>query len=306
MSYYWGSVWNCPSSGSTGIPSCLHQERSYLLAALASEETRIQQLTQSLEAARAKLKAAQEAQEPAATDLAVTLKKAAAGLARKIKRSQRNEKAMVKNLAAVTARMGTLQQHQWRRAYYEYNQRAQFFGMGGLGMMDMQGGLNVAPHEAAPTLNYYPEMPFRPVMPRLVPTQMPPTPVIQPQSAITFDDPWGPTLDTSVYGQSRQHHFWAQALADLDAVSPLTQGPRSSRGVAGSPWNFEPAQQERKARSMSLPAASSGKASAGAGSSCGIGEQDDEGGPKKGMGLGYRLSLVDYTGAGIRLKEKVM
>src|ERR1700722_19893628 len=122
MSYYWAIPGPSPAPTTfsvMGSQSSLHQERSYLLSALAAEESREEQLTFSLDATRQRLAAADYAE--GSVDEVEKLKKAVTGIARKLKRSQKSRKAMINNLTAVTSRMKILEQHQWRRAQFEYN-----------------------------------------------------------------------------------------------------------------------------------------------------------------------------------------
>src|SRR5271170_6068753 len=120
MSYYWAIPGPSPTPTTfsiMGSQSSLHQERAYLLSALAAGESRGEQLTFSLDAARQKLAAADHAE--GAVDEVKKLKKVVTGLARKLKRSQKSRNAMINNLAAVTSRMKMLEQHQWRKAQFE-------------------------------------------------------------------------------------------------------------------------------------------------------------------------------------------
>src|SRR3954447_10760764 len=100
MSYYWAIPGPNPTPTTfsvMGSQSSLHQERAYLLSALAAEESRGEQLTFSLDAARQKLAAADHGE--GSVDEVEKLKKAVTGIARKLKRIQKSRKAMINNLA---------------------------------------------------------------------------------------------------------------------------------------------------------------------------------------------------------------
>jgi hypothetical protein len=103
--------------------SSLQQERSYLLSALATEESGAEHIALTLKTTRAKLQIA-EAQEDSAA-VARNLRKTMAAMTRKLKKCHRNEQAMANNLAAVTARMQILEQNQWRKAQLDHSERMQ-------------------------------------------------------------------------------------------------------------------------------------------------------------------------------------
>ena len=102
--------------------SSLQTERQYLLTALANEETRAENLIHQLEQTRSKLR---DLPEDAPREAIQSLKKTAASLVRRLKRCQRGEKAMVNNLAALTASLQAANNEKWRRAEFQNRQRMQ-------------------------------------------------------------------------------------------------------------------------------------------------------------------------------------
>lgn len=195
MAYSWGSpapvipfiVDHCYSS--------LHQERSYLLSALAAEESRYEYLSRTLENTRAKLQIV-EAQEDSA---AVTkkLRKGVTAITRKLKRSRKCERAMANNLAAVTAHMHMLEQHHWRKAQLEYSQMMQLTPIAGMAL-GLQG-MTLEP-SLCPSYDY-------PFMPQSsIPYAMPPldfalpslpsNPSWQPELLVGAENIWDTQLPT--------------------------------------------------------------------------------------------------------------
>lgn len=180
--------------------SGLHHERSYLLSALASEESRAEKLTRSLEATRVKLMTAQADQDH---EGAAGLRKIAASITRRLKKCQDNERAMTNNLAAVTSRMQFLEQHQWRRAQFECSQRMQISPIDELGLgfqgMTLEPPVSssfACPHSPYPP-TFYAMSPFGATMPAL-----PAPPMLQPQRMMSIESTWDTPLPTP-----HQQHF---------------------------------------------------------------------------------------------------
>lgn len=197
MSYYWaipGPILAPTCYSVMGGQSSLHQERAYLLSALAAEESREEQLTFSLDATRKKLAAAEYEED--SPDAVKSLKKTVTGLARELKRSKKNQKAMISNLAAVTSRMQMLEQHQWRRAQFEYNQRCQFHFLNDMNM-NMQNLTLVSP--ITPSHQYQSQSPISPQTPGFA-YPVPPTSMPNIQWTPNYRDGWG-SLYTPFYAQ---------------------------------------------------------------------------------------------------------
>ena len=93
----------------------LQQERSYLLSAIATEESRAERMTRNFEMIRAKMQRA-EANEHSAKTVG-DLKKAAAAIIRKLRKCYKSEQAMANNLAAVTTRIEMLEEQKTQVAY---------------------------------------------------------------------------------------------------------------------------------------------------------------------------------------------
>ena len=277
--------------------SSLHQERAYILSALASEESRSEQFTLTLESLRKKLGKAEQSED--GPNLVANLKKAIATLLRKSKRSQKNQKAMVNNLAAVTSRMQMLEQHQWRRAQFEYSQQAQFSSINGIAMGMQDLGL-VSPMTSG--FACHSQTPISPFLQTFTP-QLPSTPFIPPQAAVSFRHPFGSPLYSPFYEQPRGHYptdqGWQQNVIDY---SPWTLPPTSD-----SVGNR--AQAPRPVRSMSLPAVQRSSSQRIASSLVRIREGEDEAisptSQKSSTDLGRRLSLVGGASAGLRLQRRV-
>jgi hypothetical protein len=312
MSYYWA----LPSAAGPVPPpsfhspmhthSSLHQERLYLLSALANEESRGEQLTQSLSRTNAKLKAVTESSEPD-SDAAKNLKKAALALHRKLRRSQKSQKAMIANLASVMERVQSLERSQWRRAHAQYSQQSLLPNVDAL-TMNMQNMELVSP--VTPSYVYTSQTPISPYTPSFNPYVLPSTPVIRPQDVITYGEPspWGSPIYTPFY---EQQYGWGHGQTHMQTEKQFS-GPEWQHDPAIYPsardYSHDTAQQHPEsgsnARAMSLPAHR--RSSWWRRSSIeGIGENGVESispkSTKSAMELGRRLSLVGGAGAGIRM-----
>src|SRR5204862_2914288 len=124
-----------------------------------------------------------------------SLKKAVAGLTRKLKRSQKSQKAMINNLAAVTSRMQILEQYQWRRAQFEYNQRCQFPFLNDINM-NMQNLTLISPIRQ--NHQYQCQSLIGPQTPGLV-HPVPPRPMLNAQWTTNHADGWASPLYTPSY-----------------------------------------------------------------------------------------------------------
>jgi hypothetical protein len=228
--------------------SSLHQERSYLLLALATEESRAEHLSRCLETITTKLKTV-EAHEDS-TDAVGNLRKAAAAMNRKLRKCYRSERAMVNNLAAVTACMQMLEQHQWRKAQFDYSKRIQQMPVFGTG----QGlhELTLAP--LIPPAYSYPCTPCPPssfAMSPLTPTypSMPATPMLQPQTLPSMENVWNAPMSTPYYEQFQM---------PLDTSTPYNT-PQPGMHALWQPVGFHPSPQTtykeplKQARTLSLP-----------------------------------------------------
>ena len=300
MSYYWAIPGPTPTMtpySIMGNQSSLHQERAYLLSALASEESRGEQLTFSLNAIRKRLAAAEHAD--GSTEAVRSLKKAATGLARKLKRSQKSLKAMINNLTAVASRMQMLEQHQWRRAQFAYNQRSRFPLLNDM-HMNMQNHTLVSP--ITPTHQYQTQSPISPQTPGFT-HPVPLTPVPNVQWATSYGNGWGSPLYTPFYAQQYERPQPAnQEPLRIMQYASLDEGI-SWRNVDYSRIAGQPSDSQRL-RAMSLPVVQLG-ANAVQKSSW-ISREEDEGiSPKSGMNLARRLSLIGGGSSGLRLERLV-
>jgi hypothetical protein len=296
MSYYWAIPGPSPAPTTLfamGSQSSLHRERAYLLSALAAEESRGEQLTFSLDAARQRLAAADRATN--SVDDVKKLKKAVTSIARKLKRSQKCRKAMVNNLAAVTSRMTMLEQHQWRRAQFEYNRRTQLPSFDDT-TMTMQNLTLASP--ITPDYHYRMQSPISPQMLGLVyPVPLSPLPNIQ----------WGVTSGGD-WGSSLYIPFYAQPYGCPQASSQrLLQPTQHPSPIEGPLWrNVEysrfPGQaiDPRHQRTMSLPTVQRRASWARKGPWESSGE-DEAASPMSGINPARRLSLVGEACVGLRL-----
>ena len=309
MSYYWAvppGFSTASANSALSGHSSLHQERAYLLSALASEESRMEQLTVSLDSVKHKLIDTESGSNPDPEE-AARLKRVIRGLTRKLERSQKSQKAMVNNLAAVTSRMVMMEQHQWRKAQYEYEQRSYVPLMNSFGYNMPNTGLAspmMTPYASFPqpvvspfsaTQIYSPMMPMTPM----------PNPIQTPQENPGVLEQWGSPLYTPFYGQShgrhavqgsanethyevpsvptywppQAHHVPAQALRTTSLPTPRIERRRTI-GVDGGQRgiNDSPREDEEPISPKSMP--------------------------NLGSGLGGRLSLVDGASAGLRLQRK--
>ena len=180
--------------------SSLHQERSYLLSALAREESRAEHMNGTLETIRAKLQMAQADQGSA--EAIGNLKKAVMAISRKLKKCYKSERAMANNLAAVTARMQILEQHQWRKAQSEYSQRMQQMPISGvaLGLQEMTLESRMSPAYGYPCTPYPPTPYTIDPLSATLPS-MPATPFLQPQSTMNMEMGWNTPLPMPHYNQ---------------------------------------------------------------------------------------------------------
>jgi hypothetical protein len=179
--------------------SSLHHERSYLLSALATQESRAEYLTRALESAKAKLQIARAEEDSA--DATANLKKAAAAITKKLKKCQKNQRAMANNLAAVTTLMQMLEQHRWRKAQFEYShnrQRAPLYEMT-LGIQDINLDPTIRPTYGYP-FTPYPPAAYTPSLPIAPLPSMPATPLLQPQPMINMEHAWNMPLPMPCYG----------------------------------------------------------------------------------------------------------
>jgi hypothetical protein len=289
MSYYWAIPGPSPAPSAysvIGSQSSLHQERAYLLSALAAEESRGEQLTFSLDAAKKKLAVTEYAEGSA--DAVKSLKKAVTGLARKLKRSQKSQKAMISNLAAVTSRMQMLELHQWRRAQFEYNQQSQLPLRNDINL-NMQNLTLVSP--ITPTYQYQAQSPISPQTPRFA----------HPMTG--YGDGWGSPLYTPFYVQP-----YERAQATNQEQLQIMENPSPNYGAL---WrNVEYARTLGEAsgsqpmRTRSLPVVKERASWALKGSRT-IGEEDEGISPKSGLNLARRLSLIGGASSGLRLGKLV-
>lgn len=296
MSYYWAIPGPTPAPtcySIVGGQSSLHQERAYLLSALAAEESRAEQLTFSLDATRTRLAAAEhEEDSPKAVK---TLKKAVTGLGRELKRSQKSQKAMISNLAAVTSRMQMLEQHQWRRAQFEYSQRPHFPFLNDMNM-NMQNLNLVSPITLGH--QYQAQSPISPQTPGFAhPALQTPMPNIH--WTTNYTNGWSSPLYTPFYGQPYER---------FPEQQPITQYPPSNEEASWRSVDYvsqsDQPSDSRHLRTMSLPVLQRGASSVHKDSPIST-EEDDEISPKSGMNLGRRLSLIGGASSGLRLERLI-
>jgi hypothetical protein len=275
-----------------GGQSSLHQERAYLFSALAAEESREEQLTFSLHATREKLAAAEHEDS---TEAVKSLKKAVTGLARKLKRSQKSQKAMINNLAAVTSRMQILEQHQWRRAQFEYNQRCQFLFLNDINM-NMQNLTLISPIRQSH--QYQSQSPISPQTPGFA-HPVPPRPMPNAQWTTNHADGWASPLNTQSYAQPYERLEAASQAQQLIKQYPPPNQEASRRNVeyASRPGQ---ASGSRCLRTMSLPLVQRGTSPVQKDSWIG---REDAVSPKSGMNLARRLSLVGGCEFGVEVRK---
>lgn len=208
--------------------SSLHQERSYLLSALAAEESRLEHMTRNLESTRAKLKIAEAHPDSAAA--VGSLKKAAAAVTRKLKKCRKSERAMTDNLAAVTARFRMLEQHQWRKAHFEDPQRTQQMSMYGIAL-DLQEMRLESP--ISPAYGYlctpYPPTSYTMSPLSATPPSMPVTPILQPQSTMGMQSAWDTPLPTPYHPRFQSMFAVDTPFETPQAVAPVSLQSREIR-----------------------------------------------------------------------------
>lgn len=103
--------------------STLHQERLYLLQALAEEEGRGERFMRALETLKTKL----ENYDPADTQVSARkLKTAIKSVRHKIGRCQYRERALSANLANVVGQMEGAKRYQWRSAHQQYGHQSRY------------------------------------------------------------------------------------------------------------------------------------------------------------------------------------
>ena len=299
MSYYWAIPGPSPAPTTysvMGAQSSLHQERTYLLSALAAEESRGEQLTFSLYGARQKLAAAEYG--GGAADEVKSLKKAVTGLERKRRRSQENAKAMINNLAAVASRMQMLEQHQWPRAQFEYNQRSQLSQFNDINT-SMQNLALVSP--ITPNYQHLAQSPISPQTPGFAnPIALTPGPAMQ--WASTYGDGWGSPLYTPFYTPPYEQNQGVNQVQFQVMPNPLpSEDLLRDVQYAGLPGQ---ASDSQHLRAMSLPMLEHRVSWAGKSSSVSNAENEAIS-PKSGMNLARRLSLIGRASAGLRLGKKV-
>jgi hypothetical protein len=299
MSYYWTIPGPSPAPTTfsvMGSQSSLHQERAYLLSALAAEESRGEQLTFSLDAARQRLATADHME--GSVDELKKLKKAVTGIARKLKRSQKSRKAMINNLAAVTSRMEMLEQHQWRKAQFEYSRRTQLPSFDDT--MNMQNLTLASP--ITPGYQYQMQSPISPQTPGLVhPVPLCAMPNIQ--WCTTAGGGWGSPLYTPFYAQPYE---WPQVscqgpLQTMQHPSPIDES--LWRNVDYSRHSGQAFDSQHQ-RTMSLPTIPQRASWARKGSRK-INGEDEAMSPMSDINLARRLSLIGGASAGLRLEKLV-
>jgi hypothetical protein len=189
MAYSWGLPGPTLSFVADHRYSALQQERSYLLSALAAEESRAEHFIRALQSHKAKLQTAESDQDSA--EAVRNLRKASAAITRKLKKCHKSERAMANNLAAVTCRMQMLEQHQWRKAQFEYSQRMQrtpMYGMA-LGLQEMTLASPMSPAYGYPCTPY-PARSYAMSSPSGTLPSMPATPLLQPQQMVSMENAW--------------------------------------------------------------------------------------------------------------------
>lgn len=296
MSYYWSIPGSnaAPTYSIIGGQSSLHQERAYLLSALAAEESRGEQLTFSLDAARERLAAAEQAEDSA--DAVKNLKKMVTSLSSKLKRSQKSQKAMVNNLAAVTSRMQMLEQHQWRRAQFEYDQRSQLPSLANINT-NMRNVSLVSP--MTPSYQYQVHSPISPQTPGFA-HSVPLTSMPDTVWATTYADGWGSPLYTPFYAQP-----YERTQAMNQGPLQMMQYPSQNDEALWRNVDYSSnAGQAPERPSLSPPVVQ--RSASWAGTDCRTSRGEDEAiSPKSGMHLARRLSLMGGASSGLRLEKLV-
>lgn len=173
--------------------SSLHQEHSYLLSALAKEESRLAHLSRTRESVRAKLVIA-EAHGSSAEEVG-RLKKAVAAISRKLKQCHKSERAMADNLSAVSERIRMLELHQWQKASFEYSQKMYQTPTHGmvLGFPEMTLELPISPACMYGWTVYSPMSCTMPSV-NIALSSMPGSPLLQSQSMVNVGNAWNTPL----------------------------------------------------------------------------------------------------------------
>lgn len=106
-----------PHEALTSQYSTLHQERMYLLNALAEEENQGERLTETLSVLQAQIQELEASDPPSNTK---KLRQQAKVVRNKVGTCQYRERALAANLANVVAQMEGVKRYQWRNAQQEY------------------------------------------------------------------------------------------------------------------------------------------------------------------------------------------
>ena len=299
--------------------SSLHQERMYLLSILAREESRAERYMLSLEATKAKLRAAEEVDDRCDADI-VNLRKAASGIGRRLKNCQRTQKIMASNLVAVNSRLSVAEQHRWRRLEYQYRHHTQSVPHVIAGLQSMCFS-PMAP-DTPPSYTQQVQSPTSYLPGPPLPTAMTLNTTI-PTSPAT--DPWmqGSPLYNPFYEQMPQHQY--PYIPQLQQPQPgASTGQEENWGRIHGVRATDPFAQTSKSRTMSLPSklVTTSNCSSKRSSTCidripkhieRVESPDEAKSPgakssaeesnKFPMDLGRRLSLVGGSAAGLRLER---
>lgn len=269
--------------------SSLHQERSYLLSALATEGARAERMTRALDNARAKVQSTQA--DGSSVEATSTLRKTVAAITRKLKKCHKSQRAMASNLAAVTARIQMLEQHQWRKAQFEYSQRMQqtpMYGMA-LGLQEMALNSPVFPAYGHPCTPY-PAAPYNLSPLGWTLPSMPATPILHPQSAISTESSWNMTLPTLV-SYCEQVPVQYVANTPFNTPQPFMATTLQMANIQQIPYTISN-ELTKKCRRLSLPDPLRKGSLRGIGEEAGLDETTD---------LGRRLSMDGGASASLRI-----
>jgi hypothetical protein len=275
--------------------SALHQERSYLLSALATEESRAEHFIRALQTNTAKLQIAESDRDSA--EAVRKSRKAAAAITRKLRKCHKSERAMTNNLAAVTCRMQMLEQHQWRKAQFEYSQRMQqtpMYGMA-LGFQEMTLASPMSPAYGYPCTPY-PARSYAMSFPSGTLPSMPATPLLQPQQMVSMENASNMPLSTPCYEQFQTQY----------AIRTPFNFPQPVMAAVGQDMNVcyslhaLPNEPINRSRRMSLPNPPRNSSWDTPGFLRGIGEEPVA---KENIELGSRLSVVGGTSASLRMQR---
>jgi hypothetical protein len=278
--------------------SALHQERLYLLSALAAEESRAEQMTRSLQTTRAKLMNAADCED--STDAVANLRKAASAIVRKLKKCQKNQRAMANNLDAVTSRMQMLEEHQWRRAQFEYSQKmlqTPMYGMA-MGLQEMSLDTLISPAYGYPCTPYPATSHYSVSSPTISVPSILASPMLQSLATPSTGAFWGHALPAPYHDQ-----FYSHPTLNVPSNTPQSSVPSQELISDNRPVMFAPDQEPmRRARRMSLPNPTR-KNSWHLGET--LTEIGEESVVNEGMDLGRRLSMVDGTSSALRMQRKL-